>query len=193
MSDTNTRAVMGDNNLEITPNLVRSLISYDQFTGLLTWKVRDEDMFTTRRGHSIWNARYAGSPALNCDDGKGYRHGKIFRKHMFSHRAAWMIAHDEMPPAQIDHINGDKSDNRIQNLRAVTNAENGQNAKRSASNKSGVTGVCWVKRKGKFLAYIGSMESRVYLGTFPDLASAVAARRAAEAAHGYHENHGREK
>lgn len=176
---------------EITPDLVRSLIDYDQSTGVLTWRKRDAAMFATRRGHSIWNAKYAGGPALNCDDGKGYRHGRIFRKHMFAHRAAWMIAYGEMPPARIDHINGNKSDNRIENLRAVTNAENGRNAKRSSSNKSGVTGVCWVKRQGKFLAYIGSQESRVYLGTFPDLPSAAAARRAAEVERGYHKNHGR--
>lgn len=178
---------------DMTPSVVRSLIAYDPETGLLTWRERGPEMFATRRAHSVWNARYSGKPALDCDDGKGYRHGRIFRKRCFAHRAAWMIAHGEMPPDRIDHINGDGSDNRISNLRAVTNAENGRNAKRSATNTSGVTGVCWVKRQKKYLAYIGSHADREYLGTFADLASAAEARRSAEMRLGYHENHGRQK
>ena len=177
----------------ITPDLVRSLIAYDPQTGLLTWRERGPEMLSTRRAHSSWNARYAGRLALHCDDGKGYRHGRIFRKHLFAHRAAWMIANGSMPPDRIDHINGNGSDNRLENMRAVTNSDNGRNSKRSSRNKSGVTGVCWVKRQQKYLAYIGSASNREYLGTFGDLSSAAAARRAAEVRHGYHENHGRSK
>lgn len=173
------------------PKLLREFIEYDPLTGDLTWKNRDREHFETNRGWAIWNGRYAGTAALNCDDGRGYRHGRIFRKHCFAHRAAWMIAYGETPPDRIDHINGDKSDNRIANLRAVTNSENGRNAKRSITNTSGITGVCWVKRQQKYLAYIGSYSDRKYLGTFADLDAAVAARRAAEIKLGYHENHGR--
>lgn len=175
----------------LSHRLVQSLIAYNPKTGVLTWMERGPEMFPTQRAHSSWNARYSGKPALNCDDGKGYRHGRIFRKHCFAHRAAWMIAYGEMPPARIDHINGDGSDNRIDNLRAVTNVENGRNAKRSSANKSGVTGVCWAKRQQKYLAYIGSKSDRKHLGTFSDINAAVAARKAAEIKLGYHENHGR--
>ena len=177
--------------LHNNPGLLRALMGYDHETGALTWRCRPESMFQTRRACSVWNARYAGKPALDCDDGRGYRHGRVFRRALFAHRAAWMIFYGQVAPERIDHINGDPADNRIENLRSVTNAENGQNCKISAANSTGVTGVCWAKRQRKYLAYIGSMGTRQYLGTFANIADAVSARKQAQIALGYHKNHGR--
>lgn len=180
---------IGHNN----PELLREFIEYDQNTGVLTWKNRDQIHFKTRRGWAIWNARYAGTLALNCDDTRGYKMGRVKRRSVFAHRAAWAIAHGEWPNAIIDHINGDRSDNRLKNLRLVTNAENGQNSKRSVANKTGVTGVCWVKSEKRYKAYIGAHPNREYLGSFSDLDLATAARKAAEVRLKYHKNHGRDQ
>ena len=167
------------------------LLLYEPETGSLTWKVRAQDLFPTKRAAAVWNAKYAGKPALNCDDGKGYRHGRINRKHTFAHRAAWLLYYGVPAPERIDHINGDPADNRISNLRAVSNVENGRNAKQSKSNKSGVTGVFYVQRRNKYIAYISGPSGRENLGSFDRKEDAVAARQLAEVKHGYHHNHGR--
>ena len=170
---------------------ISDLLDYDPHTGSLTWKRRSEDMFSSRRAAAVWNAKYAGKPALNCDDGHGYRHGRLHRKHLFAHRAAWAIYYGTPVPDRIDHINGDPADNRIINLRAVSNVENGRNSKRSKANKTGVTGVFLDRRRARFIAYISGPDGREYLGNFGHIEDAAEARRLAEVRHGYHQNHGR--
>jgi len=96
-------------------------------------------------------------------------------------------------PAEVDHINGDGTDNKLVNLREVSRTMNNQNASRRVDNKSGVTGVSWFKPARKWQAYISVDCRRIYLGVFSDLDEAIAVRKAAELQHGFHENHGREK
>tara|TARA_R110001606_G_scaffold190822_1_gene338772 strand:+ start:384 stop:701 length:318 start_codon:yes stop_codon:yes gene_type:complete len=97
----------------------------------------------------------------------------------------------DWPADQIDHISGDRSDNRIENLREATQTENSRNMKTLANNMSGVMGVSWDKRERHWIATISDDNSSVRLGRFKSFEDAVAARKAAEVEYGYHPNHGR--
>lgn len=91
----------------------------------------------------------------------------------------------------IDHINGIKDDNRIANLRQVSDEENARNKKRHFRNKSGVMGVTWSKADKKWRVRIGVSGKYKCLGSFHSLEEAISVRKKAEHDLGYHENHGR--
>lgn len=175
---------------------LRLLLRYEPETGRLFWRERPESMFADG-GHSAahcaakWNTRYAGKEALTALRVHGYRHGSVLDKQQAAHRVVWALVYGKWPSQDIDHINGDPADNRIINLRLVTKAENMRNQKRYATNKSGATGVNWFKRDRTWQAKITVSGQQVHLGYFKNIDDAIAARKAAEARYGFHENHGR--
>ena len=123
----------------------------------------------------------------------GYRATVHKGKRILGHRLAWLIHTGKMPKGQIDHINGDVTDNRWCNLRDVTASENQKNAKRSARNTSGMVGVrrAVKGRFNKWHAFITHDRKLRSLGYFHCFADAARARRAAERELGFHSNHGR--
>jgi len=178
----------------ITPEMLRELLRYEPDTGKLFWLSRSASMYQSgdqpaAHKAAAWNARYAGKEALtaNCN---GYRIGTIFNKPMKSHRVAWAFFYGTWPD-QVDHINGIKNDNRIENLRSVTTQENHRNKPRPRHNTSGVIGVCWSKTVSKWAAQIKVDEKSINIGRFDSFDDAVAARKAAEIEYGFHANHGR--
>ena len=175
----------------LNPDELRNLLDYDPETGVLTWKPRPASMFPDERAASRWNARFAGRPAFATVNGNGYLVGGIAGRMHKAHRVCWAILHGEWPTVEIDHENGDRTDNRNANLRAVTPVENHHNKKRPENNTSGVIGVCWHKPSGKWLARIMASGKEKCLGYFRDIAEAAAARKAAEIELGFHANHGR--
>jgi hypothetical protein len=176
---------MTDDTLATSPTAVyiQERLDYDPETGVFLWRYCDD---MPRR----WNTRYAGTVA-GVDVGNGYRRIGIGGKMHGAHRLAWLIVTGEWPDAEIDHINGDRSDNRIANLREVSCTENGRNKAMPKNNTSGVIGVGWDSGAGKWRAAIGVAGRNIFLGLFTDIASAIAARKAAEIAYGFHPNHGR--
>ena len=174
---------------------ISKLLKYDAETGKLYWLPRTVDMFPENSAFSggseakakTWNARYAGKEAFTSLIAKGYRQGGIFNRGYLAHRVIWLLETGRWPIHQIDHINGDPLDNRICNLREVSNAENAKNMCISRRNKSGVTGVCWDKTNNRWMVYIG----KKYVGIYQNKEDAIDARKRAETTHGYHENHGR--
>lgn len=160
---------------------LRQRLSYDPETGQLCWKA-----------HPVmpakWNTRWAGKPALYGRHRQGYCKGRIDGKMMYAHRVAWAIHHGAWPDGQIDHINHDTSDNRIANLREVSKRENARNLPLLRSNSTGVAGV--YHRDNKWVAMIRVDRELRHLGYFAKFEDAVAARKAAEAKHGFHANHG---
>lgn len=88
-------------------------------------------------------------------------------------------------PGSIDHINGDRDDNRISNLRDVPQVINQRNQGRHRSNKSGRTGVCWGTKRQCWLAYIKVNDRQIALGGFSKFDDAVKARIAAEKKYGF--------
>jgi hypothetical protein len=180
---------------KISPQELQRLLSYDPFTGVLTWRERTPDMFKegkNSREHSCarWNTRFAGKDALACIS-HGYMVGDVYSTRFSAHRVVWAVHYGSWPIAHIDHINGERADNRIENLRDVTPSENSRNAKICARNLSGVTGVNWSKSASRWISHIGVSGKCKHIGCFVDFNDAVKARQEAEEKYGYHENHGR--
>ena len=176
---------------EINPSLLSTLLDYNQSTGNLTWRRRSVDMFHGNcRIASAWNSRYAGRPAFSAMR-NGYNCGSIFGKVFQAHRVIWALVNGTWPESEIDHINHDRSDNRIANLRLASRGENARNQGQNRNNTSGASGVYFVKRRSKWLARVVCDGVSVYEGYFHTRDDAITAREAQMAAFGYHPNHGR--
>ena len=132
-------------------------ISYDPESGSFAWIVR--------RG-----GVRAGAPAGTIDR-FGYQVITIGRRRYPAHRIAWTMYYGEMPPSQVDHINLDKSDNRIANLRLATPSENQMNTRGRGAHLKGVT----LHKSGKYQAQIKRDGRGVYLGLFDREEDAAAA------------------
>lgn len=167
-----------------SPEVLRELLDYDPYAGTFRWKERSDDPFNR------WNIRFSGRLALTAICG-GYRRGKVGGVAHYAHRVAWAIHFGSWPPQQIDHINGDRGDNRIANLRVVDDLENSRNQQLSKRNKAGAPGLAWIPRWQRWQVCIGVEGKNIYVGGFPSIEEAVAARRAAEREYGFHPNHGR--
>ena len=96
-------------------------------------------------------------------------------KKYFVHRVIWLIAKGEQPPSQLDHINNNITDNRIENLREATHTENMRNTRLRKDSKSGVKGVFWLEKRKRWVAKINHNKKCVFLGNFKELADATQA------------------
>lgn len=97
-----------------------------------------------------------------------YRMIQIHGKRYVAHRLAWFYVYGKWPVNQLDHINGDRQDNRINNLREVTNAQNSRWKPKNKNNKAGYKGVCFNKKSKKhpYQAFITFERKNYYLGKF---------------------------
>jgi len=167
-----------------TPEELRKRLRYDPHTGELGWRYFPQ-------AYQGWNKRCAGKPALSTINCHGYRHGSLNGHHLMAHRVVWAVAYGHWPSGDVDHINGDRSDNRLTNLRDVSRSKNLKNSKRYKSNKSGCSGVHWNEKDKRWRATVYVDGSRIWLGSFVTKSEAISARQKAESAAGYHPNHGR--
>ena len=152
---------------ELTAEYLRSVLAYSPETGIFTWKVS--------QARRIRVGDVAGSP-----NGRGYLAVKVRGQIYKAHRLAWLYGLGEWPKLDIDHINRNRSDNRIANLREVTHKQNLQNAGKYSHNTSGHTGVYWLKQSSKWRAHIKHNYKYIHLGCFTTIEDAIAARKAAE-------------
>ena len=165
-------------------------LKYNPKTGSLTWRKRTDRFPAPITSIKIFNSKFANKPIYE-EVHKGYRRIRLFNKSYKSHRVAWAIHHGDWPADQIDHINGVRSDNRIENLRAVDQIENSRNTKIPATNMSGVIGINWDKLSWRWVVSIGVDSKTFYIGSFKDFEEAVSVRRSVEVKYGYHPNHGK--
>jgi hypothetical protein len=156
----------------ITYEVVKKLFEYQD--GKLFWKVA--------RG-----GKKAGDEA-GCINKLGYRRVVINGKSYFVHRIIWLYTYGEMPKEEIDHINHNRSDNRIENIRAVSRSDNAKNHPITSNNKSGCTGVS--KFRNKWRAITSYNGEQIYLGLFDDKETAANITLNARTQLGFHENHG---
>lgn len=157
------------------------LLAYDPESGTLTWKTRQRDPSVSLREHERWNSRHAGSLAGHTNH-YGYVVVKIRREAFKAHRVAWALAHGCWPPSDcdLDHINRDKSDNRLTNLRLASRSENLINRPPPDNNTSGVRGVSWYAPSDCWAARIGYQNRKIHLGYFRSLEEAsIAYQKAA--------------
>lgn len=153
-----------------------SFLSYDPTTGI----------FTRLKGTGKGAAE--GVKTLgSLDTSTGYRKICVQGRQYYAHRLAWLYMTGEWPKEQIDHINRDRADNAFKNLRPANNAQNNQRSAPRADSKTGVLGVSWHKRGGKYVAQLRHLGRTIYLGLHDSIESAIKARRAAELQ--YHSHH----
>ena len=142
---------------------LKTLLHYDPPTGVFRWR------HTPKRGMQPWDK--AGAP------NKGYLSIRIGGKGYLAHRLAWMYVTGEFPTLQIDHIDGEKTNNAWNNLRLATNKQNAENTKLSSKNTSGYRGVTFRKEYGKYEANVKHNQKRFYLGSFATAEEAAEAAR----------------
>ena len=162
----------------ITQDKLVDYLNYDPSTGIFTYK-QDGKNQHVKKDKVAGHKRKAGYSVIRIDG-----------QHYMSHKLAWLYVNGVFPD-MIDHINRDKWDNRIDNLRTTTPMLNSRNRKISSLNTSGTMGVYERKDTGYFEARIGSGSgTSIFLGRFKTYNEAVAARLGAEAVLQYDKNHG---
>lgn len=140
---------------------MKQVLSYDPESGAFTWKITG-------------GKRKAGAIAGRITR-RGYRVIGIFRMQLAAHRLAWAFVHGSFPTGMLDHINCDRSDNRISNLREATASTNTANSRLRANNACGFKGVYWNKSSRSWCANIRVNGKLHWLGTHatPELAHAA--------------------
>ena len=144
---------------------MRAQFAYDPETGWLTRRVK--------RG------KWPAGVRVGAKDSKGHRQVRFNGKLFLEHRVIWFIVYGYVPE-EIDHINRQRDDNRLVNLRECTHRENNRNMNVRWDSSTRVPGVAHYPRYGKFVAYITVDGKRRHLGYFAEFDAAVAARKAAE-------------
>jgi hypothetical protein len=142
---------------------LRECFSYDSETGELTWKRRPREHFATQSGWKIFNRHYAGTCAGTINN-LGYRHILVQGRHYTVHRIIWKLITDEEPPEFLDHIDGNKSNNRFINLRSATRTQQRWNSRLNKDNLCGRRGV--QQRGNQWIARINVNGVSRYLGRF---------------------------
>lgn len=136
---------------EVPIEVLRDKLSYDQETGHLIWNHTTQ---WTKKG------QVAGTICL------GYVKISINKVIIPAHRIVWAMQHGRWPFGEIDHINGNRADNRIENLREVTHQQNCMNRVKAQNNKSGYKGVSWHKTAQKWQSHLSIGGKSIYLGLF---------------------------
>ena len=157
----------------LTQIQLKEIIEYNPETGVFKW--------TNKK-------RWTNKRTVGHIDKDGYHSIMIDGRNWRAHRLAWLYVYGELPD-QIDHINHQKSDNRIANLRSVTNQQNQMN-RRYTGNSAGFMGVCYDKSRKQYKPHIKVDQELINLGRYDSLEEAIGARIAAEVEYGFHINHG---
>lgn len=150
--------------------MLSDLLDSNTETGEITFKFRDVGWFdhckNPMASASRWNGRLANKPAFTTINTSGYLCGRVLNKTLMAHRVIWAIHNGSFPDFEIDHINGDKMDNKLSNLRLATLTQNQHNTGLRATNSTGYKGVSFRKNQGRFTSSISVNSKSVHLGSF---------------------------
>jgi|SRR5580692_11264609 hypothetical protein len=147
--------------MKLTQKRLRELLDYDPETGVFKWRIS----YGYKRSGAI----------AGCFNFQGYWRISVDGQRYQAHRLVWLYVHGKFPDKELDHVSGQRSDNRLINLREATRAENCRNRKIGIDNKSGFKGVSWHKKTKKWAAHA----QKRYLGVYPTKEEASAAYEAA--------------
>ena len=177
-------------NKRLHPNTIpigrlRAAVEFDPDLGEFTWRERkDVPRYT--------NTRFAGKRAFTTNS-HGYRTARIDGVSLLAHRCAWALSYGEWLHDEIDHINGDRSDNRLCNLRLVTTSDQAKNQKLRVVNTSGYNGVSLIPKTGRWRARIKHDGKQKHIGVYACKTAAYIARKLADVECGFYHMHGERK
>ena len=158
------------------------LFRYDYETGVLYWRWRVNSR--------VPKTLEAGAQRKSNSD--GYLNVSVNGRNYPVHRVVMLMCYGFCGEGlDVDHINHVRNDNRLVNLRFVTHGGNMRNKSVSSKNTSGITGVCFLKARKKYMAQISVDWETIYLGCFDTLEEAAAARAEANLEFNFHANHGK--
>ena len=135
------------------PEDIREYLEYNENTGDLIWIKKP-------------SSKVCIGDKAGTKHSKGYIHIAFKGKKHLIHRVAWFLYTSEQPPDNVDHKNGNKTDNSWLNLRVATERNNMHNKGKPTTNTSGYKGVSWNKKASKWLAKIKFNNQTMYLGLF---------------------------
>ena len=165
---------------DLTQAYLKECLDYDPATGVFRWKVRpvhhfhDDTRLTAADVCKGRNSRFAGLIA-GAVNNHGYHQVQIGDRKYRAHRLAWFYTYGEWPRCDVDHIDGNRLNNRTANLRLASRSENVANSKLGSGNTSGVKGVKQRQDTGRWEARIGFKYKLRYLGLFDTIEEAQAA------------------
>jgi hypothetical protein len=161
---------------DLTQSYLKSILHYDPTNGIFIWirkKIR-----ISQKDVAGWLSDGRVFIDINCHS-------------YLAHRLAWLYITGDWPKEEIDHINMIRNDNRWCNLREATHSQNFHNRIKYRNNRSGIKGVCWNKKAGKWMVEIMINKVKIYLGLFSNLDEARKVRENASIE--YHKNFARLK
>ena len=156
--------------------ILKEKINYDPITGIFKWIIKPSKRIKI------------GSVAGNSTS--RYHKIEIDNVQYLSHRLAWLYVYGYFPINNIDHINHNPFDNRIENLREATTQENNKNRSKNKNNTSGFNGVYWDKSRNKWVVLININGKSKNLGRFDTVEEAINIRILANEQYNFHKNHG---
>lgn len=150
--------------------MLSDLLESNPETGDVRFKFRDDGWFdhckNPKASAARWNGRLARKPAFATVNSSGYLCGRVLHKTLMAHRVIWAIHNGYFPELEIDHINGEKKDNRLCNLRLATLTQNQHNTGLRVSNSTGYKGVSFRPDYGRFTSSISVNSKSIHLGSF---------------------------
>lgn len=174
-----------------------TFVEYNPEDGKFRWKWRDPEQHHRPSRVKAWNSRYSGKVAGSVHTSRGY-----YKRVYVTIEAKKYLAHHlvllfegvvnclyDIKGFEIDHRNGDPTDNHIDNLRVVSASRNRRNSKRNSKNTSGYNGVRKRKDTGKWVAQVGGLDAK-NLGSFDTIEEAIEARRTYDEENGFTDLHG---
>lgn len=138
-------------------------------------KFLKENFIYTENTGKLWRKFDGKFTTTSSMSASGYLQTRIKNKTYYTHKLIWMLYYDEIPQNELDHIDGNKINNKIENLRKATHSENNRNRSKPSNNTSGYKGVAWHKQENKWRAYITINQKQISLGLYDDKEDAVKA------------------
>lgn len=165
----------------ITQERLKELVYYNSETGIFTRIKRTS------------NSTKVGDIAGSINKCNGYSEFHLDSKKYSAHRLVWLYVYGRFPSHQIDHIDHNRSNNRLSNLREVTQSENNKNLSLRKLNKNGCTGIYWCNTYKKWHARINVDGKSIHIGYFANKDEAISSRKLANKKYFFHDNHGKLK
>jgi hypothetical protein len=166
--------------MELTQAYLKTILHYDPETGIFTRLSSNSNNKNNLIGKKVGGLTTSGYVVINI----GYFQHR-------AHRLAFLYQTGAMPSSNLDHLNGEKDDNRWCNLREASNHQNMCNKKRYRGKKTGLCGAQWAEKAQVWRVFFSIDKKNTYLGAYDTIFEAAAVRISMQNNNGYTSRHGR--